>query len=173
MSIASLFKLEKSAISTINSVASSGLNRKKVFPIAIGFILGNSFAVPGQEVTDSLAYFRKNYQPDAESVISQINEVIAIDLDSAMDYIKAFYQYRVTTAAGVKLPVISMKEPLLSLFGMNQFFPGDFFTEISNDPENLVRSLAAAEEICRSFMKENNQIFKSQDTVKTGIFDRD
>ncbi len=72
----------------------SAENRGPILTLAVARSIGYALDLPTQRVGDSGTFFISNLQSNVESVVSQVNEQIAIDVERTCNLVKAVWTFR-------------------------------------------------------------------------------
>lgn len=174
MSYNFLFSKNKSLLSTINSVAVSGLNRNVVFSIALAYVAAMRFQLPLQAVENPQAYFRITYNAKLESILSTINEILPFDIDACLRHTLNFFLMKNELLHGKTLPIIDTTCPMLSLFALPKFFSKQDIDAVNDNAETLIILLARCKVLIDAAYDACEQDVRIESDAKQhAIFDKE
>ena len=121
------FKLLSSAkLQTfLNGIINQGISRDRLVSIAIGKALSDTYSLSPNEINFD-DYFTSMFKINASIILSDLNEVTIIDIDSCLEYTKKFLRYRYQALCGTdafKSPIILTKSnAIYDLLGISLSF---------------------------------------------------
>jgi len=90
-------KLSKASQDFISNLAMTGKSRSLETSLALARVLANSMSVPSTPVESPVIYFKTTYQISIEEQLSNINEIVVLDIQTILDYALKFFQFKYFT----------------------------------------------------------------------------
>jgi len=126
--------LKPAGLTAMAAIQNGALNHKRIFSIALGYLISCDLNVPPQDVEDPIAFFRMNHQVEVMAVINTINELLPHSMKQTLEDTKAFYSYRCSVLHPTKIPVVFDNEKAVeSFFGLTRNIPPEIMETIASD----------------------------------------
>jgi hypothetical protein len=90
----SITKLKKESQDFIMSLTTGNKSRSVTTSIALGKVIADRLSLPSGEVENIAAYYRTSSTADFNSLLSEINELVILDITAVTDYAAKFYMNR-------------------------------------------------------------------------------
>ena len=131
-----VLKLSAESQAFINNIASGGRGASKEVSIALARAV--AYSLPLEIPTESseiAGLYRNQRRGKVEEVISYINEVVSLDVNSVLSYTEKFYSHRLEVAT-LNSPVLALKSEtaVVDFFKIGKYFDPDMLTVLAGDP---------------------------------------
>lgn len=161
--------LKSNGLNAMAGIQNGAMNHKRIFSIALGYLLSCDLNVPPQDVEDPIAFFRMNHQVEVMEIINTINELLPHALKQTMEDTKAFYSYRCSVLHPTKIPVVFDNEKAVeSFFGLTRNIPPEIMTAISNEAVCLTSLISKLNVILEDIKSAKNQQGSDQRNESVG-----
>lgn len=91
-------KLSKDSQNFILALTQNNSSRSHAASISLGRAISSLFSIPAEPVDNIVLYYKQQNELETANIVSAINELIVLDVDTTLDYAVKFYQYRYNAA---------------------------------------------------------------------------
>lgn len=140
----------------INELSGNNSSRSTIVSLAIARLMSRKLPIPSSE-TELMSFFNLQVRLDLEKQLSDLNEVVAIDIQTIVDFTIKFYQFRYENVYPTKtLMAFKPETAVLDIFKITKFFDKEVLEAISSDCEKLSRYILEFNIIMDELTKEGN-----------------
>lgn len=174
---AQITTLGKQAVQDLNQITSRGINRDKIFAIALAYSIASKLDVPAQSVESALDYFRMQSEREVMSTISAINELAPCEVSTALDHVKRFFSFRVDVSFNKSIPVIPVEcslpmMPFMALFRVSNYFPIETIELINRETPKFIIAMGLLQNILRDLTKKETSNLTDGYTPTVSVYDQ-
>lgn len=121
-----------------NFIASLALNNKSrtiAVSIALSRVLSDRFSMPSVPVENVVLYFKTQNQLELDSMVSQLNELVALDISTVINYTIKFYQYRYHSVYPTfNIIALNKETAIVDFFNISKYFDKGAIEVIQDGP---------------------------------------
>lgn len=135
-----LAKLDGQSSEFISSLINKGEQKSKLVSVALAKALADKLELPDcdDEIDSINIYFAREHKEKVMTSVLGINELVSLNKEEVLEYIKAIYGYRYSQACPTDIvPYINKETALEDFFGISKFFSTDFTEVIKEHGSNI------------------------------------
>ena len=127
--------LSKESNEFINDIFSTANSKTTEVSFSIAYAIANKLVLPTSKVDNIIDFYNQNSKYNVNSILSTINEIILLDLNTTNELIVSIYQLRYDTVFGTDNVIAMMGETAVEdLFGISKYISKDMIGVIKANP---------------------------------------
>lgn len=126
--------LSKPNMDFIVTVSNTGTSKTMPASFALAKVLNSFMQLPSEKIEDITYHFRNTYRIEAESIISNINEICLLDRKTVLELTEKLYMFRYAMARGDDV-LIAMKPEtaIIDTFKLSTYFSEQDLKDITSN----------------------------------------
>lgn len=150
-----LTKLSQQSQLYIGFISSNMRSRSKAISLAVARIVASNLALPNENV-DIVQFYNLQHRMEVECLINRLNRLVILDVESTLDYVKKFYQFRYESMyPSQHVLAISKEFAIVDFFKISKIFDEATLNVIKNDPVIITEANLRFTQILSELLLEN------------------
>lgn len=149
-------KLSLAGQEFVSALNANGRSRELLTSVALARAIADTLPAPATLVDNVTSYYKVNSSIQVSSIISGINEIAVIDVDSVSQLVEKFYAHRYAYF-NKACPMIALvpDTAIEDFFGISVFIPKEALAAIKADPINTTKLYTLASKFIAEVNNEN------------------
>lgn len=150
-----LTKLSQQSQMYIGFISSNLQSRSKAISLAIARVLASNLTLPNENA-DIVAFYNLQHRIKVEGLVNRLNSLVILDVESLLDYVKKFYQFRYESMfPSQHVLAISKEFAVVDFFKISKIFDEATLNVIKSDPVVITEANMRFTQILSELLLEN------------------